>query len=164
MVIELSGVQFCLKSQVWLGTKIARRSSITALLHQYFNDQLTGLLESGNKKAFKSYFVLETEMMHYRRYRAKMVRFKTAMMGFKVCENDSFTRPPSMFYKYRRKNVMTECIQAYIASSVKQTFTNCFSPLFTGSLRCVWVRLVYIILDTTTNFTVAFTARHTRCT
>lgn len=22
-----------------------------------------------------------------------------------------------------------------------------FSPLFTGSLRCVWVRLVYIILD-----------------
>ena len=64
--------------------------------------------------------------MHYRRYRAKMVRFKTAMMGFKVCENDSFTRPPSMFYKYRRKNIMTECIQAYIASSVKQTFTNCF--------------------------------------
>ena len=85
-------------------------------------------------------------------------------MGFKVCENDSFTRPPSMFYKYRRKNIMTKCIQAYIASSVKQTFTNCFSPLFTGSLRCVWVRLVYIILDTTTNFTVAFTARHTRYT
>ena len=69
-----------------------------------------------------------------------------------------------MFYKYRRKNIMTKCIQAYIASSVKQTFTNCFSPLFTGSLRCVWVRLVYIILDTTTNFTVAFTARHTRYT
>ena len=55
-------------------------------------------------------------MMHYRRYRAKMVRFKTAMMGFKVCENDCFSRPPSMFYKYRRKNIMTECIQAYIIS------------------------------------------------
>ena len=39
-----------------------------------------------------------------------------------------------------------------------------FFPWFTGALRCVWVRLVYIILDTTTNFTVAFTARHTRCT
>ena len=126
MVIELSGVQFCLESQVWFGTKIARRSSITTLLHQYFNDQLTGLLKSGNKKAFKSYFVLEREMMHYRRYRAKMVRFKTAMMGFKVCENDSFTRPPWMFYKYRRKNIMTEYIQAYVSSSVKQPFTNCF--------------------------------------
>ena len=76
-----------------------------------------------------------------------MVRFKAAMMRFKVCENDSFTRPPSMFYKYRRKNIMTEYIQAYVSRSVKQTFTNCFSPLFTGSLRCVWVRLVYIILD-----------------
>ena len=75
-----------------------------------------------------------------------MVRFKAAMMRFKVCENDSFTRPPSMFYKYRRKNIMTEYIQA-VSRSVKQTFTNCFSPLFTGSLRCVWVRLVYIILD-----------------
>ena len=147
MVIELSGEQFCLKSQVWLGTKIARRSSIPALLHQYFNDQLTGLLESGNKKAFKSYFVLETEMMHYRRYRAKMVRFKTAMMGFKVCENDSFTRPPSMFYKYRRKNSMIEYIQACVSSSVKRPFTNCFLPWFTGALRFVWVRLVYIILD-----------------
>ena len=43
-------------------------------------------------------------------YRAKMVRFKTAMMRFKVCENDSFTRPPSMFYKYRRKNILAEYI------------------------------------------------------
>ena len=81
-------------------------------------------------------------------YGAQMVRFKTAMMRFKVCENDSFTRPPSMFYKYRRKNIMTEYIQAYVSSSVKQPFTNCFFfPWFTGALRCVWVRLVYIILD-----------------
>ena len=47
--------------------------------YQYFNDQLAGLLKSGNKKAIKSYFVFETEMM---RYRAKMVRFKTEMMRF----------------------------------------------------------------------------------
>lgn len=31
-----------------------------------------------------------------------------------------------MFYKYRRKNIMTEYIQAYVWSSVKQPFTNCF--------------------------------------
>lgn len=31
-----------------------------------------------------------------------------------------------MFYKYRRKNIMTEYIQAYVSSSVKQPFTNCF--------------------------------------
>ena len=29
--------------------------------YQYYNDQLAGLLKSGNKKAFKSYFVFETE-------------------------------------------------------------------------------------------------------
>ena len=62
-------------------------------------------------------------------YRAKMVRFKTAMMRFKVCENDSFSRPPPMFYKYRRKNIMTKYIQAYVSSSVKQPFTNCFFPM-----------------------------------
>lgn len=52
-----------------------------------------------------------------------------------------------MFYKYRRKNSMTEYIQVYVSSSVKQPFTNCFLPWFTGALRFVWVRLVYIILD-----------------
>ena len=67
-------------------------------------------------------------------YGAQMVRFKTAMMRFKVCENDSFTRPPSMFYKYRRKSIMTEYIQAYVSSSVKQPFTNCFFPMV---YRCV---------------------------
>ena len=98
-------------------------------------------------------------------YRAKMVRFKTAMMRFKVCENDSFTRPPSMFYKYRRKNIMTEYIQAYVSSSVKQPFTNCF---FSHGLPVRYVVYGYVqctlSLTTTTNFTVVVTARHTRCT
>lgn len=75
-------------------------------------------------------------------YRAQMVRFKTAMMRFKVCENDSFTRPPSMFYKYRRKNIMTEYIQAYVSSSVKQPFTNCF---FSHGLRCNMGYVRYVV-------------------
>ena len=42
--------------------------------YQYFIDLVTSLLKNGNKKAFKSHFVFETEIM---RYRAKMLRFKT---------------------------------------------------------------------------------------
>ena len=38
--------------------------------YQYFIDQLAGLSKSGNKKAFTSHFVFETEMM---RYGAKMI-------------------------------------------------------------------------------------------
>ena len=65
------------------------RSSITTLLQPFWNrriqsipiffNQLASLLKSGNKKAFTSHIVFETERM---RYRAKMVRFKTEMMRF----------------------------------------------------------------------------------
>ena len=42
---------------------------------QYFIESAAGSsVESGNKKAFTSHFVFETEMMGFR---AKMVRFKT---------------------------------------------------------------------------------------
>ena len=49
--------------------------------YQYFIDQVAGLLKSGNRKAFTSPFVFETEMM---RYRTKVVRFKTEMMRFRT--------------------------------------------------------------------------------
>ena len=49
--------------------------------YQYFTDQEASLLKSGNKKAFTSRFVFETEMM---RHRAKIVRFKTEMMRFRT--------------------------------------------------------------------------------
>ena len=111
MVIELSGVQFGLKSyawfqnwtsaqrefdlksQVWFQTKIAGHEVQLPLYYihfeiaklfsqyQYFIDQVAGLLKSRNKKAFTSHFVFETEMM---RYRTKMVRFKTEMMRFRT--------------------------------------------------------------------------------
>ena len=42
--------------------------------YQYFIDQLAGLSKRGNKKAFTSHFVFETEMM---RYGAKMIRCRT---------------------------------------------------------------------------------------
>ena len=113
--------------------------------YQYYNDQLAGLLKSGNKKAFKSYFGFETEWYPIEH---KWCDLKQQWCDLKSVKMIVFTRPPSMFYKYWRKNIMTECIQAYVSSSDKQPFTNCFFfPWFTGALRCVWVRLVYIILD-----------------
>ena len=113
MVIELSGVQFGLKSyawfqnwtsaqrefdlksQVWFQTKIAGHEVQLPLYYihfeiaklfsqyQYFIDQVAGLLKSRNKKAFTYHFVFKTEMM---RYRTKMVQFKTAweMMRFRT--------------------------------------------------------------------------------
>ena len=49
---------------------------------QYFIESAAGSsVESGNKKAFTSHFVFETEMM---RYRTKVVRFKTEMMRFRT--------------------------------------------------------------------------------
>ena len=51
------------------------QSSITILTHfkiaefgqyQYFLDQIASLLKSGNKQAFTTYFVFETEKMRYR--------------------------------------------------------------------------------------------------
>ena len=91
MVIELSGVQFglesyaCfynhtfeLKSQVWFQTKIAQHKVQLPFYYshfeiaefsqyQYLFEQVAGLLKSRNKKAFKSHFVPETEMMQYRK-------------------------------------------------------------------------------------------------
>ena len=86
MVTELSGVQFGLKSsewfqsqfnlksQVWFQTKIIALHEVQLPLYyshfeiaefsqyQYFIAQVAGLLKSGNKKAFTSHFVFETEM------------------------------------------------------------------------------------------------------
>ena len=49
--------------------------------YQHLFDRVASLLKSGNKKAFSSHFVPETEMMQYR---ATMVQFKTEMMCFKT--------------------------------------------------------------------------------
>ena len=83
--------KFDLKSQVWFQTKIARhevqlptailKSQNSGSTNIYFTDQEASLLKSGNKKAFTSRFVFETEMM---RQRAKIVRFKTEMMRFRT--------------------------------------------------------------------------------
>ena len=84
--------EFDLKSQVSFQTKIALHSVQSPLYYshseitefkqyQYFIDQVAGLLKSGNRKAFTSPFVFETEMM---RYRTKVVRFKTEMMRFRT--------------------------------------------------------------------------------
>ena len=95
MVIELSGVQFGLKfdlkSQVWFQTKIAQHKVQLPFYYshfeiaefsqyQYLFEQVAVLLKSRNKKAFKSHFVCETEMIQYR---AKIVQFKTEMMRFR---------------------------------------------------------------------------------
>ena len=49
--------------------------------YQYLFDLVACLLKSGNKKAFLSLFVPETEMMQYK---AKMVQFKTEMTQFRT--------------------------------------------------------------------------------
>ena len=51
--------------------------------YQYLFDLVACLLKSGNKKAFTSLFVPETEMMQYR---AKMVQFKTEMTQFRTVQ------------------------------------------------------------------------------
>ena len=90
MVIELSGVQFGLKSyewfqnrefdlksSEWFKAKIARHEVQLQLYYshfeiaefyqyQYFIDQVASLLKSRNKKVFTSHFVFETEMMRFR--------------------------------------------------------------------------------------------------
>ena len=81
-----------LKSQVWFPTEISRHEFQLPLYYshfelaessqyQYFIDLVTSLSKNGNKKAFKSHFVFETEIM---RYRAKMLRFKTEMTWFRT--------------------------------------------------------------------------------
>ena len=80
-------LEFDLKLQVhvWFQTQIARHEIQLPFYYshfeiaefsqyQYFIDQLAGLSKSGNKKAFTSHFVFETEMM---RYGAKMTRCRT---------------------------------------------------------------------------------------
>ena len=80
------------KSQVhvWFQTQIARHEIQLPFYYshfeiaefseyQYFIDQWAGLSKSGNKKAFASHFVCETEMM---RYGAKMVRCWTWLTRF----------------------------------------------------------------------------------
>ena len=52
--------------------------------YKCFIDHAVSLLKSGNKKAFQSHFVSETEMMQYTSYRTKMVQFKTEMMQFRT--------------------------------------------------------------------------------
>ena len=49
--------------------------------YQYLFDLVACLFKSGNKKAFTSLFVPETEMMQYK---AKMVQFKTEMTQFRT--------------------------------------------------------------------------------
>ena len=69
MVIDLLVLQF------WSETirLIYSHYEITEFSHyQYLFDLVAVLLQSGNKKAFTSHFVPETEMMQYR---AKMVGF-----------------------------------------------------------------------------------------
>ena len=69
-----------------------------------------------------------------------MVRFKIEMVRFKVCENDSFTRPPSMFYRYRRKNIMTEYIQACL----KQCQTTMYKLFISRGLPIRYVVYGYV--------------------
>ena len=68
---------FDLKSQVWFQTKIAQHKVQLPFYYshfeiaefsqyQYLFEQVAVLLRSRNKKAFKSHFVPETEMMQYR--------------------------------------------------------------------------------------------------
>ena len=84
--------EFDLKSQVhvWFQTQIAQHEIQLPFYHShfeiaefsqyhYFIDQLAGLSKSGNKKAFTSHFVFETEMM---RYGAKMIRCRTWLTRF----------------------------------------------------------------------------------
>ena len=74
MVIELSKVQFGLKSyvQAWFQTKIALHSVKLSLHYSHFEIaefsqyQYSFDLVAGNKKAFTSHVVHETEMMQYR--------------------------------------------------------------------------------------------------
>ena len=86
MVIELSGVQFGLKSytgaqrefhlrpQIWIQTKIARHEVqlphyyghfeiAESCQYQYLFDLVAGLSKSRSKKAFTSHFIPETEVM-----------------------------------------------------------------------------------------------------
>ena len=58
------------------------RSSITT--YECFIHLVAGLQKRGNKKAFTSHSVFETEIM---RYRPKMVRFKTEMTRFRAKNN-----------------------------------------------------------------------------
>ena len=59
-----------MKSQIWFQTKTGQHKvqfEITEFSqYQYLFEQVAGLLKSRNKKAFKSHFVPETEMMQYR--------------------------------------------------------------------------------------------------
>ena len=84
--------KFNLKAQVWFQTKIAWHEVQSPLYYshfeitefsqyQYLFDLVAGLLKSGDKKAFTSCFVLETEMVQKR---VKMVRFKTEMTQFRA--------------------------------------------------------------------------------
>ena len=84
--------KFNLKAQVWFQTKIAWHEVQSPLYYshfeitefsqyQYLFDLVAGLLKSGDKKAFTSCFVPETEMVQKR---VKMVRFKTEMTQFRA--------------------------------------------------------------------------------
>ena len=100
MVIQPSGVQFGLKSYAFrfeirstIQTRIARHEVQLSLYyihfemaefieHQYYIDQVVGLLKCGTtKKPLTMYFVFKTEMM---RFGAKMVRFITKMVRFSI--------------------------------------------------------------------------------
>ena len=110
MVIEMSGVQFGLKSyawfqnrtnaqhqfdlksQAWFQTKIARQEVQLPLYYSHFEidefgqyqnymDLVSSLFKRRNEKAFTSNFVFKREMMQYR---AKMVRFRAEMKRFRT--------------------------------------------------------------------------------
>ena len=95
IVIELSGVQFglksdvwfqnrrstqCkfdLKSQVWFQTKIARHKVQLPLFYSHFEITEFSQFDEKQNKAFTSHFVFETEKMQHG---AKMVGLKTNMI------------------------------------------------------------------------------------
>ena len=101
--------------------------------NQYYNDQLAGLLKSGNKKAFKSYFVFETEWYPIEQ---KWCDLKQQWCDLKSVKMIVFTRPPSMFYRYRRKNIIYDWIHSSLC--LKQWQTTIYKLFFFPMVyRCV---------------------------
>ena len=112
--------------------------------NQYYNDQLAGLLKSGNKKAFKSYFVFETEWYPIEH---KWCDLKQQWCDLKSVKMTVLLGHPQCFTNTDEKILWLNTFKLMSQAVSNNHLQIVFFPRFTGALRCVWVRLVYIILD-----------------
>ena len=80
ITVELPETNQANRKQRNITIQLTSNQNSTLTHYQYLLDQAAGLLKSGNKKAFTSLFVPETEMVQYRApIQSKMVPFKTEM-------------------------------------------------------------------------------------